>query len=248
MTGKTEDKAQDFYQILGVEYSATQEEIENTYHDLARKLHPDITGDKPELTRRYMLINEAYQVLSKPDNRAEYDASIGVDKLIEGSSKKPLAPSDSVKKKPGDDMHRLDARLRSTLKQAEGLCRKSNFWEATRILEKFLKTHPDNAQLRKVLAKAALGRKRYHEAVNHMKIACKVDYHSPESFVMLGNIYLQAGQLVLAEKALREALGWNAEHEDALRMMSKIRELKDSEKPPIQRMFRKVAKAFSRKE
>ena len=248
MAGKKEDSTQDYYQILGVEYSVNQEDIEDAYHELARKLHPDITGDKPELTRRYMLVNEAYQVLSKPENRAEYDASIGVEKLPEGTSRKQAVERESDRSSPGEDMRRLDAKLKYTVRQAEGLCRKSNFWEATRLLEKFLKTHPDNAQLRKVLAKAALGRKRYHEAVNHMKIACKVEYHSPENFVMLGEMYLEGGQLVLAEKALREALGWNAEHEGALRMMSRIRELKDAEKPPIQRIFRKVAKALSRKE
>ena len=247
MPDSSESTTQDFYEILGVKYKATQEEIEDTYHNLARKLHPDVTGGDTELTEKYMAINEAYQVLSKPDSRAEYNVSIGVDQLPDGEDK---IPEHAVKKEstPGDDMRRLDAKLRRTIKEAERLCRKDNFWEASRSLELFLKTHPDNAQLRSTLASAALGMKRYHDAANHMKVACTVGYHDPENFVKLGNIYIRAGQLVLAEKALHEALGWNAEHEAALRFLREIEDLRDAKKPPIQRMFRKVAKAFKRKE
>ncbi|NOQ23619.1 MAG: DnaJ domain-containing protein [Candidatus Aegiribacteria sp.] len=247
MPDSKENSTQDFYEILGVKYRATQEEIEDNYHDLARRLHPDVTGGDSALTERYMAINEAYHILSKSDSRAEYDKSIGVDQLPEGEEKKPepvIRKDDS----PGADMRRLDAKLRRTIKDAERLCRNDSFWEASRILEVFLKTHPDNPRLRLTLASAALGMKRYHEAANHMKVACTVAYHDPGNFVKLGEIYIQAGQLILAEKALQEALGWNAEDKRALSMIREIEELRNSEKPLIQRMFKKVAKAFARKE
>ncbi len=247
MSDSKEYSTQDYYEILGVKYTVTKEDIEDAYHEFARKLHPDVTGGDKELTERYMAINVAYQILSKSDSRAEYDISIGVDQLSEDEEKKP-EPSVIKSDTPGTDMRRLDAKLRRAIRDAENLCKKDNFWEASRMLEIFIKTHPDNPQLRSTLASAALGRKRYHEAVNHMKIACTVAYHDPENFVKLGNIYIEAGQLVLAEKALMEALGWNAEHKGALSMMRKIGELRDAEKPPIQRMFRKVAKVLTRKE
>ena len=247
MPDSKESSTKDFYEILGVKYKVTQEEIEDAYHDLARKLHPDVTGGDVALTERYMAINEAYQVLSKPDSRMDYDVSIGIDKLADGEEKKP-DPAAGKDESPGADMRRLDAKLRRTIKEAERQCSRDNFWEASRSLEMFLKTHPDNPQLRTTLASAALGMKRYHDAANHMKVACTVAYHDPENFVKLGNIYIQAGQFVLAEKALDEALGWNDEHEGALRLLRQIEELRDAEKPPIQRIFRKVVKAFGRKE
>ena len=247
MPDSTDNSTQDFYEILGVKYKATKEQIEDAYHDLARKLHPDVTGGDTALTERYMVINEAYQVLSKPASREDYDVSIGVDQLQEGEEEKPahVARKEDT---PGSDMRRLDAKLRRAIKEAERLCRKDNFWEANRSLEVFLKTHPENPQLRTALAAAALGMKRFHEAANHMKVACKVAYHDPENFVKLGNIYIQAGQLALAEKAIQEALGWSAEHAGALRLLREIDDLRDAEKPPIQRLFRKVTKAFGRKE
>lgn len=248
MTETKEDSAQNFYEILGVKYQATKEEIEDAYHELARVLHPDITDNDPELTEKYMAVNGAYQILSKPGDRADYDASIGIDNLPDDSEKTPEPGILKSSGESGADMRRLDARLKRTIRQAGELCRKSSFWEASRMLERFLKTHPDNAQLRKALATAALGRKRYHEAVDHMKVACTVDYSSPENFVQLGRIYIEAGQLTLAEKALREALGWNAENENALRMMKEISELRNAEKPLIQRMFIKAAKILKRKE
>ena len=247
MPDSSENTTQDFYEILGVKYKATQEEIEDTYHDLARKLHPDVTGGDAGSTERYMAINEAYHVLSRSESRAEYDSSIGIENLSDGDEKKP-APGIRKDSNPADDMRRLDAKLRRAIREAEKQCSRDNFWEANRSLEVFLKTHPDNAQLRTTLASAALGMKRYHQAANHMKVACTVAYHDPENFVKLGNIYIQAGQLVLAEKALGDALGWNAEHEIALKLLREIEDIRDAEKPPIQRIFRKVAKAFKRKE
>ncbi|OPL18901.1 MAG: hypothetical protein AVO35_02935 [Candidatus Aegiribacteria sp. MLS_C] len=242
-----EGRAPDHYQTLGVDYGASREEIEEAYHELARKLHPDVTGDDPELTARYMAVNEAYRILFKATEREDYDRSIGIEEPVEqrsGSTKARVAQS--APDSPAQDMRLLDARLRKTIRESSRLCGKGSYWEATRILEKYLKTHPENAGLRKALAEAALGRKSYHEAVNHMKVACRVEYHDPENFVMLASIYVEAGQLVLAEKALLEALGWNAEHEGALRLRKRIREIRDEEKPSIQKIFGRISRVLKR--
>lgn len=240
---------QDYYSTLGVDYSSTQEEIEDAYHQLARKLHPDMTGEDPELTARYMEVNEAYQTLSRKEARKEYDESIGVERKPEEASgetqvvKKVKKKSDTT---PAQDMRLLDAKMKRAVKQANKLCRKGNFWQADRILQKYMKTHADNVTLRKALAKAALGRKRYHEAVNHMKAVCKIQYHNPDNYVQLAAIYIEAGQLVLAEKALHEAFGWNKEHSGALQLQKKIEELRDAEKPSIQKLFKKISRALKR--
>src|SRR3989344_1595933 len=59
----------DYYQVLGVEKNATQEEIKKAFHKLAHKHHPDKGGDE----KKFKEINEAYQVLSDQQKRSQYD-------------------------------------------------------------------------------------------------------------------------------------------------------------------------------
>lgn len=63
----------DYYNILGVDKNATQEDIKKAYRKLARKLHPDLNPDDKEAERKFKEINEANEVLSNPENRAKYD-------------------------------------------------------------------------------------------------------------------------------------------------------------------------------
>ncbi|RLC35007.1 MAG: molecular chaperone DnaJ [Candidatus Nealsonbacteria bacterium] len=61
--------AKDYYQILGVAKEASQDEIKKAYRKLAHQYHPDKGGDE----KKFKEINEAYQVLSDPQKRAQYD-------------------------------------------------------------------------------------------------------------------------------------------------------------------------------
>ncbi|MDD5464659.1 MAG: molecular chaperone DnaJ [Candidatus Moranbacteria bacterium] len=59
----------DYYEILGVQKTASQDEIKKAFHKLAHKYHPDKGGDE----KKFKEINEAYQVLSDKQKRAQYD-------------------------------------------------------------------------------------------------------------------------------------------------------------------------------
>jgi curved DNA-binding protein len=63
----------DFYEILGVSRTATQDEIQRAYRKLARAHHPDVNRD-PGAEDRFKDISEAYDVLSDPETRRRYDA------------------------------------------------------------------------------------------------------------------------------------------------------------------------------
>src|SRR5580698_605334 len=63
----------DYYDILGVAPDASGEEIKRAYRALARQHHPDVAHDKSKAEHRFKEINEAYEVLSDPDKRAQYD-------------------------------------------------------------------------------------------------------------------------------------------------------------------------------
>lgn len=64
--------AKDYYKTLGVSKSATAEEIKKAYRKLALQYHPDRGGDK-ETEAKFKEVNEAYQVLSDPAKRRQYD-------------------------------------------------------------------------------------------------------------------------------------------------------------------------------
>ncbi|MDQ2871940.1 MAG: molecular chaperone DnaJ [Candidatus Eremiobacteraeota bacterium] len=63
----------DFYDVLGITRSATADEIKRAYRALARTHHPDVSDDKAGAEHRFKAINEAYEVLSDPQKRAQYD-------------------------------------------------------------------------------------------------------------------------------------------------------------------------------
>ncbi len=62
----------DYYEVLGVSRDASQEEIKKAYRSLAKKYHPDVSTD-PNATEKFAEIQVAYDCLSNPEKKANYD-------------------------------------------------------------------------------------------------------------------------------------------------------------------------------
>ncbi|XP_044510760.1 chaperone protein dnaJ 11, chloroplastic-like [Mangifera indica] len=70
--------AASLYEVLGIQMGATCQEIKTAYRKLARVLHPDVAANshKEVTAYEFMKVHEAYETLSDPEKRADYDRSL----------------------------------------------------------------------------------------------------------------------------------------------------------------------------
>ncbi len=116
----------DYYIVLGVSRTVSQEDLKRAFRGLALQYHPDRNPDDPDATRRFREISEAYQVLSDPEQRARYD-KLGPLFRMDG---RPPTPEDLNafvadalaglfgRRRPGDKGEDLKYTLTVTLEEA----------------------------------------------------------------------------------------------------------------------------------
>ncbi len=76
----------DYYEVLGIQKGASDDEIKKAYKKKAREFHPDLHPDDPTCEDKMKEVNEAYEVLSNPDKKQRYDqfGHAGVDPSYNG--------------------------------------------------------------------------------------------------------------------------------------------------------------------
>ena len=67
------ENKRDYYEVLGLQKSASEDEIKKAFRKAAKENHPDLHPGDKEAEARFKEINEAYEVLSDPDKKSRYD-------------------------------------------------------------------------------------------------------------------------------------------------------------------------------
>src|SRR5258706_16257813 len=78
----------DYYEVLGVNRDAVEDDLKKSYRRLAMKWHPDRNPDNPRAEEHFKEAKEAYEVLSDPNKRAAYDqfGHAGIDPAAAGGA------------------------------------------------------------------------------------------------------------------------------------------------------------------
>ena len=63
----------DYYEVLGLDRNASSDDIKRAFRSLARKFHPDKNPDDPDSESKFKEVQEAYAILSNPDEKSKYD-------------------------------------------------------------------------------------------------------------------------------------------------------------------------------
>ena len=70
---RTTNAKRDYYEVLGVTRTVTEQELKSSYRKLALQFHPDRNPNNPDAEEKFKEVSEAYAVLADTDKRAVYD-------------------------------------------------------------------------------------------------------------------------------------------------------------------------------
>ena len=123
MTAQREWLEKDYYAVLGVSPSATDKDLSRAFKKLAKQLHPDANPGNAEAEERFKEISAAYDILSDPTKRAEYDevwepineTPIGAAHQPQAPNPDSPVPADTPPKSLLDAVSRLERAAASTL-------------------------------------------------------------------------------------------------------------------------------------
>lgn len=205
-----------YYEVLGVDRSATDQDIRDRFRRLARENHPDRYhgADKAEAERKFQTLTEAVNVLTNPAKRKQHDSelTVGSGKVADFAAVAKAYVAKGIKAYKDGDM--------------------------SAAYENFDMAVKHNAQDAKAFHYLALAASRIpayaRQAVQAIEGAIRLEPMNALYLKDGGLIARRAGLVAKAERYLSEALEWDATNTEALTALSEIRaergETKDAAK------------------
>ncbi len=202
-----------YYEILGVERSASDEEIRDRFRKLARENHPDrYRGpDKADAERKFQTLTEAVNVLTNPAKRKQHDGE-----LAAGGGKGPADYAQVAK---------------AYLAKGVKAFKENDLRGAYENFDMAVKHNPQDAKALHYLALAAARIPAFaRQAVQAIEGALQREPMNPLFLKDAGLICRQAGLVAKAERYLEEALKWDASNLEIQGALSELRQTKEAGK------------------
>ncbi|HXO21310.1 MAG TPA: DnaJ domain-containing protein [Thermoanaerobaculia bacterium] len=197
--------AKDFYAILGVPRTASEDQLRQRFRELARERHPDrFRGEeKARAEKDFQDITQAFNVLSDPERRRSHDLELARPQEI-------------------SDPRQL---VRVYLQRGIRAYKEKNYFEAADNFDRATKADPGSAQAWHHLALACSQQPSWIErAVLAVERACELEPMNPSYRKLAGRVSVLAGATESAERHYRAALEWggdDAETRQALADLTK---------------------------
>jgi curved DNA-binding protein CbpA len=201
----------DYYQILRIWPTASEDAIKKAYFNLAKLFHPDVVGRgsgegvSSSSDVDFKLVNEAYTILSDPVKRREYDEYF-----------KQHGPRE--RRSSAKEADKRSAQL--AFEQARTAMKHNRYDKAVVLLKSAIKYDESNAAYHSWYG-FSLGalNTRLHEARDACKKALEMEFYNADYHANLGYVYLQAGLTRSALESFHEALKWDPDHALALKYL-----------------------------
>lgn len=216
---------QTHYEVLGVSQAATAQQLKRYYFRLAKAYHPDRHFDpamadlKPTLEALFSHIHNAYEILSSPEKRKEYDAALPTARPA------PAQPpgGEFVEKRAEEYQENYAEKAARAAVQFEAGMKDfkiGNYWGAEEKFSWCCRMDPIKAPyfFYHGICLANIPRRK-HEAEERFQKAIELDATKTEYHIELSNLYLKSGVKVKALAVLNNALGqvaWSDKIEEAI--------------------------------
>ncbi|HET7712045.1 MAG TPA: DnaJ domain-containing protein [Thermoanaerobaculia bacterium] len=202
-----------YYDVLGLERSASEQDIRDRFRKLAREQHPDRYkgADKASAESRFQTLTEAMNVLTNADRRRAYDAE-----LASGLSQAATDPVQIAKAYLNRGIKAINER---------------DWAAAYESLDMAVKHNPQDAKALHLLARAASRiPAKARQAVQAIEAAVQKEPHNPVYLRDAGLICKSAGLPAKAERYLEQALQWDSGNAEVNRALAEIRQSRPESK------------------
>jgi curved DNA-binding protein CbpA len=196
-----------YYEVLGVDRSASEGDIRERFRGLVREHHPDrYRGpDKAEAERKFQTLTEAVNVLTNPVRRKQHDSEL----------------SSGINKGTAD----LTQVARVYLGKGVKAYKEGDFRTACENFDMAVKHNPQDAKAFHYLALASARiPSMMRQAVQAIETAVQRDPMNPTYLKDAGLLCKRAGLTAKAERYLDEALQWDPEHREVLNALAELRQ------------------------